>query len=63
MRWLVDQSVDFESKDSEERTAVHHACAGGHIDMVRWLVDQGVALESKDSEGRSIVGDRLIKGH
>jgi ankyrin repeat protein len=47
---LVDEAgADVESKDGVGLTALSHAAASGHLEIVKWLVKEaGAKVESKD---------------
>ncbi|KAM4733889.1 ankyrin repeat domain-containing protein 26 isoform 10-T12 [Anableps anableps] len=44
---------DINQLDKENRTALHIACATGHIEVVQFLVDSKAKLDLRDSQNRS----------
>ena len=54
VEWGIDkegQAVVSIGGISRERTALHAAAAGGHIEVVKYLVGQGASVSSQDDEG------------
>uniref|UniRef100_A0A3Q3T1G1 Uncharacterized protein n=1 Tax=Mastacembelus armatus TaxID=205130 RepID=A0A3Q3T1G1_9TELE len=49
---------DINQRDKENRTALHIACASGHVEMVQFLVDSKAELNLCDNQNRSA----LMKG-
>ena len=50
----------FTTPDYKGNTALHYACALGHVALVRWLIDHGADLEARTEKGASI--DACIGG-
>eukprot|EP00232_Nephroselmis_pyriformis_P027558 CAMPEP_0182864532 /NCGR_PEP_ID=MMETSP0034_2-20130328/7219_1 /TAXON_ID=156128 /ORGANISM="Nephroselmis pyriformis, Strain CCMP717" /LENGTH=152 /DNA_ID=CAMNT_0024996791 /DNA_START=177 /DNA_END=632 /DNA_ORIENTATION=- len=46
----IAEGVDLNGKDSNDRTALHMACANGHADIVKRLVDAGADLSVSNAE-------------
>lgn len=48
--------VDIKMQDSEGCSAIHHACAGGHIELVKFLVEKDRSiLESRLHDDRTLL--------
>jgi 26S proteasome non-ATPase regulatory subunit 10 len=37
--------------DKDQRSALHWACSGKHLDLVRFLVEQGAEMDRQDESG------------
>lgn len=50
INFLLDtlEDVVIDDVDIENQTALHHAAAGGHIDVVKRLVEIGAEVNAKD---------------
>eukprot|EP00466_Bigelowiella_natans_P001009 jgi/Bigna1/88462/estExt_fgenesh1_pg.C_320078 len=44
---------DVNQRDGEERTPMHWACAGGHVDVAKILLENGADLGALDSKGNT----------
>jgi len=44
---------DVNARDSEMRTPIHWACAGGHAEIAQILIDNGCDLTAVDSKGNT----------
>mmetsp|Transcript_26376 Transcript_26376/g.51578 ORF Transcript_26376/g.51578 Transcript_26376/m.51578 type:complete len:174 (+) Transcript_26376:2-523(+) len=44
---------DVNARDSEMRTPIHWACAGGHSEIAQILIDNGCDLTAVDSKGNT----------
>ncbi|TPX70367.1 hypothetical protein SpCBS45565_g01844 [Spizellomyces sp. 'palustris'] len=44
---------DVNSRDEKGRSALHFACAGGHVELVTMLLDRGADVESRDVNGNT----------
>jgi len=51
------------SKDSEGKTALHYAAAGGYERAVRYLISQGGNVNSEDNDGMTPLQRAKSSGH
>lgn len=50
---LLDCGAQLEDTDAQHRTALHHACRGGHVETARLLVRRGAAKYAKTLDGET----------
>lgn len=58
---MVLHDASYTNPDYKGNTALHYACALGHVELVRWLVNHGANLELRTEKGAGIddcVGNR-----
>lgn len=58
---MVLHDASYTNPDYKGNTALHYACALGHVELVRWLVNHGANLELRTEKGAGIdacVGSR-----
>jgi ankyrin repeat protein len=51
---LEDASVKLNRRDSDGRTALHHAAAAGHAAFVQSLVERGAKVDTQDNDGQGM---------
>ena len=49
--YLDHRKLDIETSDADKRTAMHHACLHGNVEVVRLLVERNAALDDQDKYG------------
>ena len=52
--FLLEKGAAIDARDSEGKTPLHHAVAGGLEDTIRLLVLKGAKLDVKDGTGRTV---------
>lgn len=50
------QGADVNAGDVEQQTALHFACAGGHVDAARLLIKFGADVRARNEDGQVGVG-------
>lgn len=63
IRRLVALGKDINAPDYDRRTALHLACAEGHLDAVKYLVVHGARKDIKDRFGNDAVAEAERCGH
>lgn len=59
IREILDQGVDVNFRDIDDRTALHVAACQGLTDVVSLLLDRGAAVDSKDRWGSTPLADAI----
>lgn len=55
--------TDLDGRDYDKRSALHLACAEGHLDVVKYLVENRVQVNTKDRFNNAPVDDAIRHGH
>ena len=55
--------VSWDSKDFRGRTALHHAVAQGHTDVVRFLLEHGASVDMEDTQNIAPLQSASREGH
>ncbi len=51
VKLLAEAGVNLNMKDSDGRTALHHAVVNGHDDVIEMLIEKGADGKIKNDEG------------
>eukprot|EP00727_Mastigamoeba_balamuthi_P012208 m51a1_g761 hypothetical protein (228) ;mRNA; r:555311-556321 len=49
--FIETQGTPVDKRDDDQRTAVHWAAAGGHVELLRYLLGRGAAAQPSDESG------------
>jgi ankyrin repeat protein len=60
---FLQAGMDVNAQDKEGSTALMHAVAGHHMDIVKILLANGVDVNAKDAVGGTALMRAAIKGH
>jgi hypothetical protein len=61
---LEENGVSLIAQDNYDRQPIHHACQGGHLEVIRWLADRpGVLLNAETKDGLQPIHHACKKGH
>ena len=60
---LKDKSVRVNARDDQGETALHHAAAGGSLEIARLLLANGADPRAKDAAGRTPAAVAAEQGH
>ena len=64
VQYLIDElGCDPDSRDGKQRTPLHYACCGGHLEIVKYLDARQCTLDIKDKEQRIPLDYAYIDGH
>ena len=63
VRALVECGISVNCSDYDQRSALHVAAAGGHIETVCYLLSHGADLLKQDRWGRSAIADAIDEYH
>ncbi|XP_075210375.1 uncharacterized protein LOC142317714 [Lycorma delicatula] len=65
VKFLLDtlENIDLEATDIEEKTALHHASQGGHLQTVTKLVQFKADTKNRDKRGRTPLHLACEQGH
>ena len=55
--------VDVNAPGAQERTALHRACGGNHVECLKVLIDLGANKDKADKAGRTPLHWAAIGGH
>ena len=58
---MFNQGVCVEKGDYDDRTPLHLASAGGHLECVKFLIEEGVKPNPKDRWGATPLNDAKTK--
>ncbi|UYV79819.1 PPP1R16B [Cordylochernes scorpioides] len=50
MKWLLENGLNLEYKDTQGATPLHVAAANGYVSVVEFLLQQGVAVDAADRD-------------
>jgi ankyrin repeat protein len=50
---LLSAGARVDATDAQGRTALHHACGGGHVEVARLLISWGAALTLRTVYGEA----------
>ncbi|KAJ1447012.1 ankyrin repeat-containing domain protein [Pelagophyceae sp. CCMP2097] len=53
LQWLASPVGNADARDSDQRTAVHHAVSHGHAELARALLENGASPDSLDVDGQT----------
>ena len=60
---LIQNVVDIESKDDDDRTPLWRAASTGDETVVKWLIEHGAKHKMKDSRGYTPLSEAAMYGH
>eukprot|EP01126_Amoeba_proteus_P017972 TRINITY_DN1890_c0_g1_i21.p1 TRINITY_DN1890_c0_g1~~TRINITY_DN1890_c0_g1_i21.p1 ORF type:complete len:626 (-),score=107.51 TRINITY_DN1890_c0_g1_i21:486-2363(-) len=60
---LVNSGVGIDVKDYDDRTPLHHATIGGHVEVVKFLLDKGADLIVVDRWGSTVLDEAIHGGN
>ncbi|PYH91400.1 ankyrin [Aspergillus ellipticus CBS 707.79] len=60
---LLNTPIPIDSKDKNERTALHWAAVGGHVEVVKLLIDRKAGLELKDVDDSTPLILAILNDH
>ena len=64
VRNLLDEGVDVDTRDSDNRTILHWAARKGHADIVQLLLERGANAKLADNDyGNTPIHSASYKGH
>ena len=60
---VQDGEVDVNAKDEDERTALHYAVKGGHLETLKYLVEKGAEVNARDTKRKTALHYAAQGGH
>jgi ankyrin repeat protein len=54
VRLLLDHNADLHVLDSKGRTPLHHAAAGGYVNVARLLLEHNAEVNAQDGNGVTV---------
>jgi ankyrin repeat protein/class 3 adenylate cyclase len=63
LKSILEEKVDIETCDRDNRTALHLSCCYGQDAIVRFLIEQRVKLDGADRWGNQPLKYALLNGH
>ena len=50
---LLKNDVQATCRDGHERTPLHWAASGGHVELMKALIERGAQVNARDANGNS----------
>ena len=60
---LIEQGVQVNPRDEENKTPFHYACIKGHDDIAAYLRDQGAFMNARDNQGLTPIIHACVNEH